>query len=247
MRGTTLSLLATLALAACTAPPPASDTGAGIELGTFGWLASIDVDVGTGGSGGGGGGGSSATLNESLGLEKAFPFRGELDRGAWAVLLDALYIEYGGSTRELGPLTTRVGIDAGVARLAAAREIGAWRGGAVTVEALGGVRFAHADVSLQPRAGSPTSADETWVDPVIGMRATALLHETLELELLADIGGFGVSSDLVWSARLLADWRPTPGFSVIGGYNALDYDFADDSLRFDVALHGPVLGLAFRF
>ena len=36
---------------------------------------------------------------------------GEVDWGTWAMLFEGLYVEFDGQTRELGPLTTRVGID----------------------------------------------------------------------------------------------------------------------------------------
>lgn len=60
-----------------------------------------------------------------------------------------------------------------------------------------------------------------------------------------------MASDLVWSLSTRIDWNPYPGFGVFAGYHILDYDFDEtagsDTIRYDLRLSGPLLGVAVRF
>lgn len=97
------------------------------------------------------------------------------------------------------------------------------------------------------------SLDETqsWVDPVIGARATLDATDRLHLIGRGDIGGFHVSSDLtseLW-ANLVYDFRllGRDAFAALG-YRALytDYD-GDDDFLMQTWLHGPTIGVGLRF
>ncbi len=66
----------------------------------------------------------------------------------------------------------------------------------------------------------------------------------------ADIGGFGVGSDLTWNAQAVL----TYGFTVAGyeafaaaGYRALYWDYKDGGFEWDVTMSGPILGAGVRF
>ena len=69
--------------------------------------------------------------------------------------------------------------------------------------------------------------------------------------LFAAEGAKGVASDLVWSLSARVDWNPYPFLGVFAGYSVLDYDFDEasgsDTIRYDVRLSGPLLGLVVRF
>ena len=69
-----------------------------------------------------------------------------------------------------------------------------------------------------------------------------------------DIGGFGAGSDFAWSALGLVGYR----FEMLGldssalvGYRALGQDFDTGSgankFKWDVTMHGPIIGLVTRF
>ena len=69
-----------------------------------------------------------------------------------------------------------------------------------------------------------------------------------------DVGGFGVGSDLAWSAMGLLGYKWQGAgleWAVLAGYKALyqDYTTGSGTRRFvwDVTMHGPVLGLSIRF
>ena len=66
-----------------------------------------------------------------------------------------------------------------------------------------------------------------------------------------DIGGFGVGSDFAWQGLAAVNWQPFKYVSFIGGYRALYQDYEEgsglDYFRYDVTIHGPVVGLNFRW
>jgi hypothetical protein len=92
-----------------------------------------------------------------------------------------------------------------------------------------------------------------WVDPFVGLRVRHQLAPGKELEFLGDIGGFGVGSDFTW--QLFGGY--SFDFSVwqtelhgLVGYRALAIDYTQDGPsknNLDLILHGPVVGLSFRW
>lgn len=88
-----------------------------------------------------------------------------------------------------------------------------------------------------------------WVDPFIGLRASYDLTDRLYAVAKADIGGFGVSSDLVWSAYGALGYRVTKsGKTTLElGYKHLDVDYSHGGFTFDVAMSGVMLNLGMKF
>ncbi len=124
-----------------------------------------------------------------------------------------------------------------------------------TFDALGGARFWHisndisvtADHPLLGRTSASYEESFNWIDPVVGVRLHFFLTDKLSLQTQADIGGFGVGSDLTWSALATVNYIVSDRFSVSGGYKVLDVDYDHDGHLFDARLSGPVLGLTYRF
>jgi hypothetical protein len=77
------------------------------------------------------------------------------------------------------------------------------------------------------------------------------LSRQVTLVVRGDVGGFGVGSELTWNlvGNFLYQVSRTVYLSV--GYRALDMDYEQGSgasrFKFDMLLHGPVLGAVFRF
>lgn len=100
------------------------------------------------------------------------------------------------------------------------------------------------------RVSRQVDEDQTWVDPVVGFNAILRLSEHWGVRTEADIGGFGVGSDLTWNAQAVV----TYGFTVAGydafaaaGYRALYWDYKDGGFEWDVTMSGPMLGAGIRF
>ena len=89
--------------------------------------------------------------------------------------------------------------------------------------------------------------DQTWVDPVIGVKARFDIGAGFFLNALCHVGGFGVASDLTWDAFGGFGYQFNETISAIAGYRHLEVDYHHDGFVFDVELSGPVIGATFRF
>ena len=121
------------------------------------------------------------------------------------------------------------------------------------VDLYGGVRVNWLETDVNIVAKGPLgksfsgSADESWVDPIIGVRIHHDLNDKFFIRALADIGGFGVASDLTWQAMASLGYRISEHASVGLGYRGLGTDYSDGGFTYDVISHGLLLGFEYRF
>lgn len=171
---------------------------------------------------------------------------------------------------------TQSGVDLAlmVAELGGMYELGSWetsKGGTTGLDVLAGVRYFHTSVDLSyeitgavnlpplglSQEGSfavARSGDIDWVDPMIGLRLRHDFAGGDRLQLRGDIGGFGVGSEFSWQLMAAYAHDFTWGDSVLSlavGYRVLDVDYSTGSglnqFDFNTTLHGPLLGLTFRW
>jgi len=126
---------------------------------------------------------------------------------------------------------------------------------AITWSAYAGVRWYH--VGVEANLVGPNAQvrvldeDEDWLDPLVGGRARCTFSRRWTVFLEADVGGFGVGSDLAWHVAGGAEWRLTRWLALQGGWNGLDVDYSsgsgDDRFVFDLTLSGPFVALVFLF
>lgn len=130
----------------------------------------------------------------------------------------------------------------------------------MTVDTYFGARYTYLDIKLdfdgvfQVRRND-VSANKSWVEPLLGARTIWGLSERWAVTAAGDIGGFGIGSDFAWDAvgligyrfNLFGDKNPR----VLAGYRVLSQDYTDGSgrnkFKWDVTLHGPILGLDIGF
>lgn len=102
---------------------------------------------------------------------------------------------------------------------------------------------------LQQRQTASRSA--SWVDPLIGFNYNVPVGEKWSYGLRADIGGFGVGSDLSYHLLTAFKRQNTDMFSWYLGYRLLSYDYETGSGRnyqhYDLTQQGPLVGVAFSF
>jgi hypothetical protein len=118
-------------------------------------------------------------------------------------------------------------------------------GGAADWEAIAGLRYVDLEFGSEV-AGNPSArAEESWIDPWVGARGKIPLGGRWAIALRADVGGFGVGTQLTWQA--LAGLRAELGKSVRleVGYRSISLDFEDDDLEYDALIRGPLIALAF--
>ncbi len=161
-----------------------------------------------------------------------------------------------------------------VAELGGLYEVKSWdtsNGGKTGLDVLAGIRYFHTSVDLTyeitgavnlppfglSQEGSfavARSGDVDWVDPIVGLRLRHDFAGGDRLQLRGDIGGFGVGSEFSWQLMAAYAHDFTWGDSVLSvalGYRLLDIDYSTGSglkeFDFNTTLHGPLLGLTFRW
>lgn len=109
------------------------------------------------------------------------------------------------------------------------------------------------DLSREQANGASDAAakSKSLFDPLVGARAAWPIGQAFTAIARADIGGFGVGSDLTWSALAAVDWSISESFGLVFGYRALDTDYSDgsgeDRFELDMLVSGPLLGLRYNF
>ena len=119
-------------------------------------------------------------------------------------------------------------------------------------DAVAGIRYLSVEVDVDfDRLPISQSAKKDLVDPIIGVRYKWKIADKWDLKLYGDIGGFGIGSDFTWQALGLIDFWPWEHVGFTGGYRALNYHFEDDkgtqTFELDLLLHGPIVGVSFRW
>ncbi|SMO83346.1 hypothetical protein [Paracoccus laeviglucosivorans] len=120
----------------------------------------------------------------------------------------------------------------------------------LTLDGLAGARYWHVSNELTVKAlGQSRTFKESfsWFDPLVGLRAFAPINDRWSVQGQADIGGFGVGSDMTWSVLATVNYVVTDSASISVGYRVLDVDYEDDGHVFDTRMQGPVIGATWRF
>ena len=121
------------------------------------------------------------------------------------------------------------------------------------IDILAGVRVLYLDVESQLRESTgafPTIPDEnenTVADPILMVRENVRIWRGLSLEILFDIGGFGVGSD--FSYEFFGGMRyPLPQWStnLFLGYRHLSIDYDSEAFTYDFENSGMVFGVEYE-
>jgi hypothetical protein len=243
-----------LVLAFCIAGIPAmADQGQQdwhFQLAPYVWLASLEGDI--------------ATLSGLPKVEVDAGFDDILDHTDLAVMLaaearyrrlgvfvDLAYMELSIDEGTPGPFFSEVDLstDTFFATIAGFyRVVDEDRGG---LDLFAGARVWYIDTVLEFEPGllqgRRTSDDDTWVDPVLGARASFQLFGPFFASAGGDIGGFGAASDFTWQAIGTLDLVPWDWLAIRAGYRHVDVDYDHGGFVWDVAMSGPILGATLRF
>ena len=119
----------------------------------------------------------------------------------------------------------------------------------VGLDAVVGLRGYAVDLEIEDGAGGElVSANDVWVDPVVGGRLLMDLPGGLGFGVLGEVGGFGVGSEFACGVRAAFDYEVTSWATAQVGYRfmAVDRELGD-GVRFDAGLAGLFGGLSFRY
>lgn len=178
---------------------------------------------------------------------------GEARYGRFAVLGDLFHaaLRQDVTTRDLlagsghARITSTVGTLLGMVRVIEAPRQG--------LELGAGTRIWGFDekVSLAPGAigaGTIRRASQSWADPLLALRYTAMISPRAGVTLYADIGGFGAGSELTWQMVGSVDYIVTDSTTIRGGWRYLALDRAGRAgTSLDLTFNGPFLAATFRF
>ena len=203
-------------------------------------------------------------------LDFAFAARVEAWKGDFALILDGSYIdlELEGTVTDPGPLGLTEQLDIDVvqyyqdvmASYRVVKEPYNADGDLWTLEVMGGVRYNYLkqeiDVVIGGGPGGAATTlggSETWIDPMLGARVSAMLSERWTVGLRGDIGGFSINdgADLTWSLTGGFDYRPWEKTSLKFGLRYYSIDYAttrdDGAFAYDIVEYGPYAAFTFNF
>lgn len=192
-----------------------------------------------------------STIIENLDL--AFMGHFDMRNERWVVASDIIFVDLGHDENVTGDAglaegTVTAGIDMTLLEV-----VGGYR---VTpaVALLAGARWVDMGTSLRYSGdivGENADVSKDWIDPLVGVHVFAPLSEKWWLGARADIGGFGVGSELSWQAYVDIGFKVSHVTSLILGYHAIDIDYEDGELPhyfgLDLLVSGPQLGVVFTF
>jgi len=187
-------------------------------------------------------------------LETAFIFNLQgMHKNNWGFLIDYNYMKLGDDDTS-GGLNTDVDLKL---HLVEADGLYRWRLSNHDIDAKFGVRYTSMDTDVKLKGGPINiKADQKvdWIYPLIGMRWGWHFADRWKLLLNGDVGGFDLGGTrLAWQAGGIIDWQPFKHVSFIGGYRAIYQDYEEGSkgsknyYNFDATMHGPVIGVNFRW
>lgn len=232
------------------------------ELTAWIWIMGVDGEVGARGT--------SADVNASFGdvleaSDSVFAFSGRLEAGygRLAGFVDGFFADIGveDQTGPQGVTGIDVGFQQSILDFGLMYRIGDWEPSGqaaandrnLTLDLYGGARYSSVELDLEAPGVGAASADDEWLDPIVGAKLVLPLSERWHLQLNGDVGGFGVESDFTWSTTAAFGWNFTmfglPA-TALAGYRAIGWDYTSGGagqFRFDVIQHGPILGLSVRF
>ena len=91
------------------------------------------------------------------------------------------------------------------------------------------------------------SATKEWLDPVVGLSVQYAIDRNWFVNVIADVGGFGVGSDLTSQGLVTVGYKWTETISTSIGYRALYTDYTKGGFTYQTTLHGVFMGFGVHF
>jgi hypothetical protein len=114
-----------------------------------------------------------------------------------------------------------------------------------------GARYNRLDVdaTFHGPLGLQRSGTQDWWDPIVGGIVKGRIGEHFAWAFYADIGGFGVNSDLTAKLEPMISWYFSQHASFDLAYQAyyVNYDNPSDGFDYDMWMYGPLLGVSVHF
>ena len=228
-----------------TRPVATAESGWEVRAALYGWATMLDGDVTLRGIDAPVDVGFDEILDH---LDYAIMGVVEVGRGKWSFLADLFFAQLG-ADGSIGNLDFDTQLDQFIGNFTLIRNI--IDDPRTRFDVFAGARVNSMDMDLDIRTNRlgtfSDSQGKTWVDPVIGARFQQALSDRFFFRTVADIGGFGVSSDLTWQALAAIGYHIGDSSSVAIGYRGIGTDYEDGEFGYDVISHGVIIGYEHKF
>jgi hypothetical protein len=102
-------------------------------------------------------------------------------------------------------------------------------------------------IALNRTLTQTLSRDDWWFDPCLGLRTRYNFNKTFYTAVRGEIGGFGVSADLMWQVEGVLGINLSRNIFTEIGYRALSVDYDQGGLLLDTVTHGPQITTGITF
>lgn len=101
--------------------------------------------------------------------------------------------------------------------------------------------------ALEKELPTSASGDESWVDPIVGLRGQINFTRWLFLGTQADVGGFGAGSQMTWNVQASVGINFTRNIFAELGYRYLYVDYTNGGFLYQMNSFGFFSGLGVKF
>lgn len=101
--------------------------------------------------------------------------------------------------------------------------------------------------TLKSKLGTSASLNERWLDPYVGFAGRYNFNKAFYLTGKADIGGFGIGSDITWQAYGALGCQVTRSIFLEAGYRYLYTDYEHGGFVYDVTQSGAQISAGILF
>jgi len=88
---------------------------------------------------------------------------------------------------------------------------------------------------------------EGWIDPTVGFSLHYDMNDKWFVNVIADVGGFGVGSKFTTQGFASVGYMWTPSISTALGYRVIYTDYVNDGFVYDITQHGVFTSIAYHF
>lgn len=175
---------------------------------------------------------------------------GEARNGPYSIFADVIYADLGaGTSTPRGILADTVGVETSTFAGLIGVGYSVLESSEGRLDIVGGLRVWSVDTEISFNGGvldGQTRSDgATWVDGLVGVRATYSLTPSLYLTGWGLVGGGG--ADIDWDVMAGVGYNFNETISATVGYRAIGVDYSNNGFDFDVVQQGPMIGLTVRF
>jgi hypothetical protein len=101
--------------------------------------------------------------------------------------------------------------------------------------------------ALEQSLPTYAAGDQWWIDPIVGLRGQINFTRWLFLAAQADVGGFGVGSQITWNAQAAFGVNFTRNIFGELGYRYMYVDYDKDNFLYQINTFGLFSSLGFKF